>query len=783
MPLRHDRRSTPAPHRADRSQSGRAVAALVLLGLVAGGWSQVPALVGVELSGATITGIGNVLQASIAVAATVVMLLGARRRSGRERAGWSVLAVGASVWACANITWAVRSDLHVPGYDTVETLYLVSFVVTITGLVLLPPAVNRSGRIRHLDAAIMMVAAIALLWSLPMHAEIAQTSGSPGVASLDLYALVEMALLVIAVGTLSRCLPDRNGEIRAFVASVVCLGLADLVWAWSGATGDGVLARVADALYAVVAALMLIAARRLDRAGTTEREPQRRRSDRVPTTSRLALPELASVVALLAILVHERIYDHAPWVAALLSSTLIVLAIVRLGVLSVEQRSLTSSLRRSISQLHTEARTDALTGTGNRIALDERLSTALEMSDRGAVGTVSVVVLDLDRFKRVNDALGHQVGDGLLVELTRRLREHLDAHVYRTGGDEFVAVLVDVQPTTVKAMVDSALVAAHRPVEVGDHELVATVSAGVADTDVLGRTDARALLRAADLALYRAKSSARGTAVVYDDELQRRADHLDELAVGLAAAGGRDELEVRFEPSVDLATREVVGATLGLWWDSPEHGLLRPDQVELIARDASLLGRMLQVRFAELHHRLRELELGSDELWLGVHLTAEELVHPALAGLVLDAVGVGDRARLHVHVDESTISRGAAWEAVVAMHQLGLTVVIERFGTGPSSLRRLSHYPASGLRLDASFVHGLGRRLDDTVVVEVVADLAHQLGLDLYAEGLEEDAQRVALVRLGFAMGRGPLFGGPRSWSELRACRAGGLQEDVACPR
>jgi diguanylate cyclase (GGDEF)-like protein len=774
VPLRHDRRRASDDRGADASEIGRVVAWLTLLGFVVVAWPVVPGAFGVQLSGRELTSIGNVVQSALAATATVFMLRGAGRRRGRERAGWTVLAGAVAVWAAANLIWILRGDLIRPGYDLVEVTYIVSHALAIVGFLLLPPAANRSTRVRLLDAAIMMVAAVALLWSMPFHDEVSQVAGSPGVGSVDLFALVEMGLMIVAVGALSRCLPDRRGEVRALVSGVLVLGLADLMWAYSGGTGTGRVARVSDALYTVSMALAVIAGRRLLASASTAPAPERRRSDGVPPPRRLALPELASIVALLGLAAHDSMHDHVAWISLTLGATIVFLTIVRLGYLEVEQRTLTRSLRRSVEQLHTEARTDALTGVGNRLALEEHLRGAVTSSRHDGT-PIAVMFVDVDHFKRVNDALGHQVGDGLLVEVTRRLQRSLGPHVFRTGGDELVAVVHGCDDARSQRLAASTVQAVGEPVVVDDHELVVAVSIGVVCSTALPGGDDDELLRAADLALYRAKADGRGCWVAYDRTLQRNADLLRLLARDLEHADERDELEVSYQPVMDLASGATVGATAVLGWNSPRHGQLCADDVATIARDGGLLDRTLRVRFAEVRRVLRELATseGGPE-WVGLHLSAEELVHPALTDLVVPAAAAtGDPSRLHVDVDEGAVLDEGAWEVLAGMRQLGVTITVEHFGAGPSSLLRLDHYPASVIRLDGSFVHGMGRRRDDTVVVATVAGLGTELGLELSADGIEEDAQRAALLDLGFRTGRGHHVGEPVPWTELvRGCAA-----------
>jgi len=483
---------------------------------------------------------------------------------------------------------------------------------------------------------------------------------------------------------------------------------------------------------------------------------------------------MATIATLVAITVHEAV-DSTPVASLIVATATMALALARLAQLGAEQRQLGRSLRESADLLYHEARTDRLTGLGNRLAFEERLGTLLAARDRTPADDrrpVSLAFVDVDHFKRFNDALGHAVGDGLLVATATRVADVLGPHAYRVGGDEFVAVLDGADDTAAEQLATELTRCFATPVEVDDHELDVTVSIGVATLSAdawrpaTGNSDPAELIRQADLALYRAKELGRGRWIPYSPRLAERAEHERRLRQGLQHAGERGELEVRYEPVVDLGTRRIVGATVGTYWRSDEHGLLGPDTIGPIAIEGGLVPMLSGELFEEIATALRcgpgSISEGMDQpLWVGTSLSCEELVHPALTEAIIDCVSrcAPGTPPLRIDVTEETVVDDAALEVIAGLRQLGVHVTVEAFGTGPSSLLRLSHYPANSIRIDHSFVHGLGRRRNDTIIVTAVAGLAADLGLELSADGIEEDFQATYLHDLGVTSARGRLFG------------------------
>lgn len=738
-----------------------AAIAIAVLGVAAlsTGWTfGLPAL-GVRVPPTSAELAHGVLNTLLQVLAAVALFRGALRLTGRRRVAWLLIACGPTVGAVSAAVWSVvlaRTGAH-PDQPIIDALFLSSLGLTLTGVALLPPSLQRSRRIRWVDTAIVMLAAFTVVWAVPIHprtfAEFTELSA---------VGVVTIVAIVVAVGSLARCRPDRHGEVGLIVAALAAAGFGVLLYLT--AVGEyPVTSRLGDALFAVSFVLAAAAGLRLSGPSST----QQRRADDLGRRW-IALPELATVTTLIVITIHEY-HEDAVVTAFTLGAAAVGLALLRLAHLGKEQRHLSRLLRDSADRLYREARTDTLTGLGNRLALEEHLATRLSRRARSHAddrSPLAVLFIDVDHFKRFNDALGHSVGDGLLHEVARRITVAVGQHGYRIGGDEFVAMVEGSTPEQAAAAAERAVASFRQPVVVGDHEMSCSISVGVTTSDADEDTTAEEVLRRADLALYRAKELGRASWCAYSPDLQQRAEHRTRLRQGLRRAAGLGELEVRYQPMVSLRTHTTVGVTASLHWDSPENGLLAPDDIARIAAEGGLLGATLGALFGRvrrtLHHtRGTGSSAHGDPLWVGTRLTLAELVHPATTEAVIACLSDPDidPGRLRLDISEDTVIDDAALEVIAGLRQLGVHVTVDRFGTGPSSLLRLSHYPATSIRVDGSFVHGLGRRRNDTAILNAVARLASDLRLELSADGIDEEFQSTYLENLGFRTGSGRLFG------------------------
>jgi diguanylate cyclase (GGDEF)-like protein len=770
----------PAPPSATlgvpRGPVGWSLLALVLLtSSVAFVWPEVVRWLGLPLSDRQMAIAASSVHSLMSGPAAVMILRATRSMQGRSRTAWTAIGIGLLTYCVGNAGWTAARLVaeHTADAAVWDGVLLIANVCILIGIVALPPSANRSAPVRHIDTAIMMVGAICLLWALPIssllrrieEAAVPGTAGDP--STLGIFAASNVLGLLIAMGALARCRPDARGEVRPTAFAVILAGLGDLVFSVAAPGGYEPLSRLADAFYVAGLTLVLVAGYRLlgpEVRSTKEATACEQRPGRP------AVAELATILALLALAVHQQLYRSYSLVSILLGSLLVLLAIARLGQLEFEQRALTRSLRTTADRLYHESRADALTRLGNRLGLDARLGAGLIDAHEGRSAGVSVFYIDIDHFKRINDGLGHHVGDELLIAVARRLVASLGHDVFRVGGDEFVAVRTDLLPEQAEALADAAIDALAPRFVIGDIELNVTASIGLARS--VARTDGAdrgpdtpgALLQRADLALYRAKELGRARWAVYEPSLQARADERLELQQGLDRAIDDREMELRHQPVVQLANGRMVGLVASLHWHSPHYGVLGPEAFLPAAIEGGLLASLDALLLDELTATLRLIAAGPDpDLWVAIELSRAEIVHPGLANRIAETVrstGISP-GTLRVRVSEDTIVDDTALGVVRQLSGLGVQLTVTRFGTGPSSLMQLSNYPASTIEVDSSFVDGLGRRRDDTIIVNAVAGLTSDLGLELAASGIDEELQVRMLADMGCAHGTGRLFGEP----------------------
>jgi diguanylate cyclase (GGDEF)-like protein/PAS domain S-box-containing protein len=421
--------------------------------------------------------------------------------------------------------------------------------------------------------------------------------------------------------------------------------------------------------------------------------------------------------------------------------------------------------RLAAEQLTHAATHDGLTELPNRAALVARLDELLVFAE---VGQVSVLFIDLDNFKVVNDSLGHGVGDELLRQIAGRLRHVMrdGDRLARFGGDEFV-VFVDggIDPAVVAERLRHAV---QEPVVVDGHELVVTASIGFAVNSSAELT-ADELLRDADAAMYRAKAAGRDRVEAFTEETRAASVAALQVSSELRRGLERGEVVPYFQPIVDLDGGHVVGFEVLARWLHPERGLLVPGQFMPMAEDSGLIvdlgARILRDALAQLAHwRAGGLRFASCSL--SVNVATQQLIDGRFLDVVHHALGETgiDAGSLWLEITETALmaDTNAASRALRDLRGLGLHLSVDDFGTGYSSLTYLKRFPVEAIKVDQTFVTGLGLEADDTSIVEAVVRLGHSLGLSVVAEGVETPLQLNRLRELGCDKGQGYLFGRPR---------------------
>ena len=415
-------------------------------------------------------------------------------------------------------------------------------------------------------------------------------------------------------------------------------------------------------------------------------------------------------------------------------------------------------------ELVRQAHRDDLTGLVNRRGLLEEL----EYLQSGRRRRFAVVAFDLDHFKHVNDAFGRAVGDQVLAVFARRLVNSVRPGdvVARLEGALFAVLMMGVEPRALESTVGRLLAAVTQRYDVAGQQTAVTVTGGVAGCSRI--EEPAEMVRRAEVALHYAKRVSRGGFQVLDEALDRAFLDRGWLAAHLLDAADRGELRLHFQPIVAAVSREIVGMEALVRWEHPERGLLGPNEFIPLAEESgsiSSIGRwVLREACATLEH-WTEAEPAAAHLSVSVNLSVAELQDRNLVKDVAEALKVSGLApdRLHLEVTESVLSTDpeAASRALAQLRDLGVWLVIDDFGTGNSSLTALQRFPFRVLKIDRSFVGGIGIRPADETIVTATLALAHGLGLSVVAEGVETPEQAEFLTRGGCEELQGYLCGRP----------------------
>ncbi len=420
---------------------------------------------------------------------------------------------------------------------------------------------------------------------------------------------------------------------------------------------------------------------------------------------------------------------------------------------------LATTIRKALlhERVEYEARHDSLTGLPNRNAFEAAVAQCLS-GETGSSGKY-VMMLDLDRFKEVNDTLGHHAGDDLLIEFTRRVREELGegATFARLAGDEFSILLRDTDDESALDLAARCRDAASRPIVLDGLSVVVTASVGIA-AFVEADSDAVGPMRRADVAMYNAKSHHLGIEL-YRPELDRRTPARLSMLGDLRQAIEDDHLGVEFQPKLDLSSGVITGAEALVRWTHAIRGVVPPPDFIRVAEETGLIKQLTDLMLANGIAAMREFHQRGHLLGLSVNLSTHDLVDAKLASRVgahLEANGV-DPGLLTLEITESSllIDGPRAKATIDDLHALGVRLAIDDFGTGYSSLSYLRQLPVRELKIDQSFVTNLLIDEQDEVIVRSTIDLGHNLGLEVVAEGVESEAVLERLKSFGCDVAQG----------------------------
>jgi diguanylate cyclase (GGDEF)-like protein len=451
--------------------------------------------------------------------------------------------------------------------------------------------------------------------------------------------------------------------------------------------------------------------------------------------------------------------------AGVFEAALILLFITLLPIL----RRVTLRLHRQMEEIEHRALYDQLTGLPNRNLFRDRVDQSVLGSRREQTSS-TVMFLDVDHFKEINDTLGHEAGDTLLQIVAERLRAQMRAGetLARLGGDEF-AILCDGSATDASLLAERLHSALHGAVTVRDFPLEITLSIGVATFPEHGE-DADTVLRHADVAMYQAKETRAGTAV-YDPEQDLNDEARLVLAGELRRAIANEELVLHFQPKAELESGRIVGVEALVRWQHPERGFIPPNEFVPIAERTGLIKQLSRFVIAAALRQCGEWRASGLDLHVAVNLTIPDLLDlelPDLIEALLEETGVRPD-QLELEITETTILADPfrVRQVLARLNEMGLRLAIDDFGTGYSSLAYLRRLPVHTIKVDRSFVMDMCENASDATIVRSTIDLGRNLGLEVVAEGVETQEAWDALRALGCTLAQGYLISRPLPAEEL----------------
>jgi diguanylate cyclase (GGDEF)-like protein len=703
-----------------------------------------------------LSGIVNTICFAVIGVGTVWACFASPRRFGAEpRAAWPFMGAAGIAFLIGVVVrpLAVEQPLladaaTVPGY----ALLGVFFAILLRA---------RGSIERHavLDGLIVCLAG-GLASALLLAAPAAAITDRPALVSIlaGLYPLFDVVLLALGIN-LTFTARSWPVSLAALVGGMALMVVGDLAYAIIGLSGRTYASPLLDVPFLLAYTLFGVSVLHpsVVDLGRAARHPVQAWSWR----RMLLLVPAVAVPSVLLVTVGGQSAEYRVIIGA---CGVAVVALLLLRAVSAVQAQVAAQLHSEHQAMH-----DPLTGLPNRRMISTEIERLIESVPADGPRRVWVCFLDLDGFKWVNDSWGHDTGDQLVIEVALRLRAAvpLGTMLARVGGDEFLVAYVGAEQGALR-LVEDVQGCFARPLSVRDTEVVISASIGISHAagDGAPALTTEALLRDADTAMYRSKAEGPGRATVFDTSMHDRVRERIELEGALRAALAEGQLSVVYQPIVRLETGRPIGAEALVRWIHPQRGPIPPMTFIPVAEDAGLIGALgTWVR----NEALRQLAgwradgtVGA-EFYLSVNVSPRQLSEaglPLAISAELLRYGVPAQA-VALEMTESVMADGGSVTARVLfeLRELGLRLLVDDFGTGFSALGYLRRFPVTGVKIDRSFVSGLGESSEDEEIVRAVVAMSRALGLSIVAEGVETRVQRDALAAVGVTQGQGWLWG------------------------
>ncbi|MDI6101166.1 EAL domain-containing protein [Actinoplanes sp. NEAU-A12] len=720
----------------------------------------------------------------------VACFAGPRRWAAEPPAAWLMMGAAALLFMIGVIIRPTVTEQPMPWPLLADAVSFSGYLLL--GAFLLILLRQRGGLDRHavLDGMIVCLSAglaSTLLLALPA----AATPDRDSLLSIiqGLYPLFDVMMLLLLMN-LTFTAKHWPVSLIALIATMSMMLAGDLAYAIVGANGQIYASPLLNVPY-------LLAYTALGVAALHPSVVDMGRADKLPAQA-WSWPRLTLLLPALAVpfglLLTTGTRSAASRLLIAVCGTLIV-ALLLVRAIAAVRAQVAAQLRSEHQATH-----DPLTGLPNRQSISAEIERLVTVVDPESHNRVWVYMLDLDGFKWVNDSWGHDTGDQLVIDAGRRLRTAVPSAipVARVGGDEFLLAYVGEKGDALR-LVDDIRGCFAQPFPVRDHEVVISASIGIAHAEsdaVNAGVTAEALMRDADTAMYRAKGEGPGRSTIFDTSMHTQVRERIELEVALRQALTEDQLHVAYQPIVRLETGIPVGAEALVRWMHPERGPIPPMAFIPIAEDAGLI---TEIGTWVRKEALRQLGVWrsegtvGDEFYLSINVSPRQLSDPELPLIVSGEMvryGVPPHC-VALEMTESVMVDGSSVTSRVLfeLREIGVKLLVDDFGTGFSALGYLRRFPVTGVKIDRSFVTGLGVNIEDDEIVRAVVAMSHALGLSVIAEGVETPLQREALHVVGVVNGQGWLWGAAvkpeefaERWRETMTRVPNGIPEIVANP-
>jgi diguanylate cyclase (GGDEF)-like protein len=705
--------------------------------------------------------------------ATVCAALAAGASRGRQRTAWLCMTVGLAGWALGEVIWAFEGLIlnRDPFPSVADVAYLIYPVGACLALLIFPGGYTSQSRIRIvLDGVLVAAALFEVYWILILRdVQVADGADRFAVGLSIAYPVSDLVVVTVALLVLMRARTAQRTTLILLTAGNVLNALSDTAFVYLSARDSYDSGHMIDVGW--MAGLVLIAIAALHSRQVTFEE----QSNRVPSRPEIWLPYLPILLA--AAVCGPELMPISTLGPVLVSS------IVLVAVVLARQFIVVGENRRLLANAADQALRDPLTGLANRALFNDRLSHAVQLHQRDDQ-SVSVMSLDLDDFKLVNDSLGHPAGDALLVQSAQRLMANVRSSdtLARLGGDEF-AVLLEGNPDDAHAIARRISRAFDEPFVVDGQEILVRPSVGLAVASPDGReTSAQALLKQADVAMYSAKRARTGGVHTFSPDMylidpievnggNRRNAMAVRLLGELRSAIANLDLSVVYQPKFNLRGAEIVGVEALVRWPHPERGLLGPDQFLPLVRRHGLMWSMTELVLAQALDDAAWWRSRGFKVPIAVNLFAPSLSDLDLPKQIVRALSTrnlnADTLTVEITEDLLLDNMNRTRKVLDALRRQGVRIAIDDFGSGYSALSYLRDLPIDEVKLDRQFVAPVLMDWRAAAIVRAVIDLAHVLGVTTVAEGVENAETAAKLRGYGCDVAQGYFYSPPLTAVEM----------------